>query len=76
MIAGEIGKEFQEELPSKIKETNSLYLVGDNESILKPEKIEAHKLLFQNANCVFKTFEGKHEVNKSAIDEILNWLND
>jgi predicted esterase len=51
-------------------------LVGDNESILKPEKIEAHKLLFQNANCVFKTFEGKHEVNKSAIDEILNWLND
>jgi predicted esterase len=76
MIAGEIGKEFQEKLPSKTKETNSLYLVGDNESILKPEKIEAHKLLFKDVNCVFKTFEGKHEVNKSAIDEILNWLND
>jgi len=76
MIAGEIGKEFQETLPPYLTQINSLYLVGNNEQIIKPEKIEAHKLLFKDANCVFKTFEGKHEVNKSAIDEILNWLND
>lgn len=71
MIAGEIGKEFQETLPTKLANLKSLYLVGDKEQIIKPEKIEAHQLLFKNANCVFKTFEGKHEVNQSTVDAIL-----
>lgn len=74
MIAGEIGKEFQETLPQKLAELKSLYLVGDQEQIIKPEKIEAHKLLFKEANCVFKTFEGKHEVNESAVATILATL--
>ncbi len=71
MIAGEIGKEFQEVLPPKLATQKSLYLVGDQEQIIKPEKIEAHQLLFANANCVFKTFEGKHEVNENAVAAIL-----
>lgn len=71
MIAGEIGKEFQETLPTKLANLKSLFLVGDKEQIIKPEKIEAHQLLFKNANCVFKTFEGKHEVNQSTVDAIL-----
>jgi hypothetical protein len=74
MIAGEIGKEFQENLPNIIKETKSIYLVGDKENLLKPEKIEVHKILFENANCSFKIFEGKHEVNEQAIGIILAWL--
>lgn len=75
MIAGEIGKEFQENLPDIIKETKSLYLVGNQENLLKPEKIEGHKLLFENSNCSFEIFEGKHEVNENAVNAILQWLN-
>lgn len=75
MIAGEVGKEFQMELPNKLAQTKSIYLVGNNENILKPEKIKEHDILFKNANCIFKTFEGKHEVNLYAIDEIIGWLN-
>lgn len=75
MIAGEIGKEFQENLPQKLANLKSLYLVGDQENILKPEKIESHQMLFKNANCTFKIFEGKHVVNQDAIDKILSWLN-
>ncbi|MFZ4800010.1 MAG: alpha/beta hydrolase [Bacteroidia bacterium] len=73
MIAGEIGKEFQENLPQKLATLKSLYLVGDQENILKPEKIESHQILFKNANCTFKIFEGKHVVNQDAIDKILSW---
>jgi predicted esterase len=75
MIAGEIGKEFQENLPDIIKETKSLYLVGNQENLLKPEKIEGHKKLFENSNCNFEIFEGKHEVNENAVNAILQWLN-
>jgi len=74
MIAGEIGKEFQENLPQKLINIKSLYLVGDQENILKPEKIESHHKLFKNANCAFKIFEGKHVVNQDAIDKILNFI--
>jgi predicted esterase len=74
MIAGEIGKEFQENLLEKIANLKSLYLVGDQENILKPEKIELHQILFKNANCTFKIFEGKHEVNQNTIDKILDFL--
>lgn len=75
MVAGEIGKEFQDKLPEKISQTNSLYLIGNQENILKPEKVEFHEQLFKNSQCIFKVFEGKHEVNKSAIRTILAWLN-
>jgi len=75
MIAGEIGKEFQENLPYIIRETKSLYLVGNQENLLKPEKIEGHKLLFENSNCSFEIFEGKHEVDENAVNAILQWLN-
>ncbi len=71
MIAGEIGKEFQETLPNKLANLKSLYLVGNQEQIIKREKIEAHQLLFKNTNCVFNTFEGRHEVNESAVAAIL-----
>ena len=74
MIAGEIGKEFQENLPDKLANLKSLYLVGDQENILKPEKIESHQILFKNANCAFKIFEGKHEVNQNTIDKILDFI--
>jgi predicted esterase len=74
MIAGEIGKEFQENLPKKLTTIKSLYLVGDKENILKPEKIESHQMLFKNANCEFKIFDGKHEVNQHAIDNILDFI--
>jgi predicted esterase len=74
MIAGEIGKEFQENLTKKLANLKSLYLVGDQENILKPEKIESHQILFRNANCAFKIFEGKHVVNQDAIDKILNFI--
>ena len=74
MIAGEIGKEFQENLPEKLANLKSLYLVGDQENILKPEKIESHQILFKNANCTFKIFEGKHEVNQNTIDKILDFI--
>ena len=74
MIAGEIGKEFQENLPGKLANLKSLYLVGDHENILKPEKIETHQILFKNANCTFKIFEGKHEVNQNTIDKILDFI--
>lgn len=75
MVAGEIGKEFQDKLPEKISQTKSLYLIGNQENILKPEKVEFHEQLFKNSQCIFKVFEGKHEVNKSAIRTILAWLN-
>jgi len=74
MIAGEIGKEFQENLPKKLANLKSLYLVGDKENILKPEIIESHHILFKNANCDFKIFEGKHEVNQNTIDKILDFI--
>jgi len=74
MIAGEIGKEFQENLPEKLNNLKSLYLVGNQENILKPEKIESHQILFKNANCTFKIFEGKHEVNQNTIDKILDFI--
>lgn len=74
MIAGEIGKEFQENLPEKLANLKSLYLVGDQENILKPEKIESHQILFKNANCAFKIFEGKHVVNQDAIDKIVDFI--
>lgn len=74
MIAGEIGKEFQENLPLNLANLKSLYLVGDKENILKPEKTKLHKLLFQNANCDFKIFEGKHEINQHTIDKIINFI--
>ena len=74
MIAGEIGKEFQENLPEKLANLKSLYLVGDQENILKPEKIESHQILFKNANCTFNIFEGKHEVNQNTIDKILDFI--
>jgi len=74
MIAGEIGKEFQENLPEKLVNLKSLYLVGDQENILKPEKIESHQILFKNANCTFKIFEGKHVVNQDAIGKILDFI--
>jgi predicted esterase len=76
MIAGEIGKEFQENLPQKLSTIKSLYLVGDKENILKPEKIESHQMLFKNANCEFKIFDGKHEVNQHAIDNILDFISE
>lgn len=74
MIAGEIGKEFQVNLPEKLANLKSLYLVGDQENILKPEKIESHQILFKNANCTFKIFEGKHVVNQDAIDKIVDFI--
>lgn len=74
MIAGEIGKEFQENLPKKIANLKSLYLVGDQENILKPEKFDSHQKLFKNTNCTFKIFEGKHVVNQNAIDKILDFI--
>jgi len=74
MIAGEIGKEFQENLPEKLNNLKSLYLVGNQENILKPEKIESHQILFKNANCNFKIFEGKHEINQNTIDKILDFI--
>jgi predicted esterase len=76
MIAGEIGKEFQENLPEKLFNIKSLYLVGDQENILKPEKIESHQILFRKANCAFKIFKGKHVVNQNAIDKILNFISE
>jgi predicted esterase len=30
--------------------------------------------MFKNANCAFKIFEGKHEVNQNTIDKILDFL--
>lgn len=75
MVAGEIGKEFQDKLPEKISQTKSLYLIGNQENILKPEIVEFHEQLFKNSQCIFKVFEGKHEVNESAIRTILTWLN-
>ncbi len=75
MIAGEIGKEFQEHLPAKLSNIKSLYLAGNQENIIKPEKTEFHQQLFKNSNCIFKNFEGKHEVNENAVNAILNWLN-
>lgn len=74
MIAGEIGKEFQEHLPERMAKTNSLYLVGNQENLIKPEKIEFHQQLFKNSNCFFNIFEGKHEVNEHAVNTILQWL--
>ncbi|MCF8428775.1 MAG: phospholipase [Bacteroidia bacterium] len=74
MIAGEIGKEFQENLPEKLANLKSLYLVGDQENILKSEKIESHQMLFKNANCTFKIFEGKHVVNQDTIDKIIDFV--
>lgn len=74
MVAGEIGKEFQKQLPAKLAELKSLYLVGTNENIIKPEKIVAHETLFKDANCIFSQFEGKHEVNGHTIDVILAYL--
>lgn len=74
MIAGEIGKEYQENFTQKLAKTKSLFLIGDKENILKSEKIESHKIIFDKANCVFKLFEGKHEVNNHTIDAILSWL--
>ncbi len=74
MIAGEIGKEFQENLPEKLYNLKSLFLVGDQENILKPEKIESHQILFKNANCEFKIFEGKHVVNQHTIDKIIDFI--
>ncbi len=76
MIAGEIGKEFQENLPEKLANLKSLYLVGDQENILKPETVESHHILFKNANCTFKIFEGKHLVNQHAIDKILDFISE
>ena len=76
MIAGEIGKEFQENLPEKLANLKSLYLVGDQENILKPETVESHHILFKNANCTFKIFEGKHIVNLHAIDKILDFISE
>lgn len=75
MIAGEIGKEFQEHLPAKLSNIKSLYLVGNQENIIKLEKIEFHQQLFKNSNCSFKNFEGNHEVNENAVNAILNWIN-
>jgi len=74
MIAGEIGKEFQEHLPERIAKTNNLYLVGNQENLIKPEKIEFHRQLFKNSNCAFNIFDGKHEVNEHAVNTILQWL--
>jgi predicted esterase len=74
MVAGEIGKEFQEDLPENLSQTNSLYLVGNQENIIKPEKTEMHKQIFKNSQCIFKNFDGKHEINESTIQTILAWL--
>ena len=74
MVAGEIGKEFQEKLPHSLITLKSLFLIGNEENILKTETLNSHKILFEHANCEFKEFLGKHEFNENALIEILKHL--
>lgn len=74
MLAGEIAKEFQEEIPSKLAKIPSLFLVGTGEQIIKEEKIATMKNLMSTVNFEIEHFEGKHEVNQAALDAILVFL--
>ncbi|OYU95076.1 MAG: hypothetical protein CFE21_12275 [Bacteroidetes bacterium B1(2017)] len=74
LVAGEIAKEFQENLPQKIAQLKSLYLVGTKENLIQPESIDRQKKCLSEANCSFKTFEGKHEVNGAALEQTLMFI--
>ncbi|MDP1727443.1 MAG: alpha/beta hydrolase [Bacteroidota bacterium] len=66
MIAGDIANEMHVHLPDKIKVLPKAYLIGDNDSIIAIEKVEAMKLLF-GSSTPFYSFEGKHEVNAECL---------
>lgn len=74
MVAGEIAIEFQKDLPTKLVQAKSLYLVGTQENLIKPEKIEFQKQLLANCKCSIMEFEGKHEVNEAAVLVVQTYL--
>lgn len=70
MIAGDIANEMHKQLPEKISEMPKAYLIGDNDSIIAIEKVEAMKLLL-GVETPFYSFAGKHEVNAECLKMVL-----
>jgi predicted esterase len=71
LYAGEIAKEFQEELPSKLGNIPSTIVRGRNDSLIKEERIKSIIDLYKNTPHQYIEFEGGHEVTSEMAEMIL-----
>lgn len=70
MIAGDIANEMHKQLPGKISAIRKAYIIGDNDSIILPEKVEAMKQLLGDATP-FYSFAGKHEMSAECLKMVV-----
>jgi len=76
LYAGEVAKEFQKKLPSKLGTIPSIIARGKTDSLIKEDRIETLLKLYQNTPHQYIEFDGGHEVTIEMAELILNKIND
>lgn len=71
LYAGDIAKEFQEELPNKLACIPSTIVRGKNDSLIKEERIKNLLALYKNTAHQYLEFEGGHEVTPEMTQMII-----
>jgi len=66
---------FQENAEA-FNQVKTYFIIGNKDEFLNAEQIENHKLFLKSKNIAFhfKLFEGKHEIEKGALSDLVNEL--
>jgi len=72
LYAGEIAKEFQDKLPTRLANITSTIVRGKNDSLIKEDRIKTLINLYQNTPHEYIEFEGGHEVTTEMVELILS----
>lgn len=74
LIAGEIAKEFQTKLPSKLSNLETIFLYGNKDPFIDKRKIDNLSTLYKSSLMKIIEFDGGHEINKEVIIGIMGKL--
>jgi predicted esterase len=72
LYAGEIAKEFQDRLPTRLANITSTIVRGKNDSLIIEDRIKTLINLYQNTPHEYIEFEGGHEVTTEMVELILS----
>jgi predicted esterase len=72
LYAGDVAKEFQDTLPTRLANITSTIVRGKNDSLIIEDRIKTLINLYQNTPHEYIEFEGGHEVTTEMVELILS----
>lgn len=67
IASGEIAKEFQQKLPFKLQSLKTIFLYGNKDPFITPDKVKDLINIYISGNLKIMEFDGAHEVQKETI---------